>query len=90
MKKITVTVINPIGLHARPASMLAKLSNKFQCDIKVYKNEDAQAIHEPKSIISIMAMSAMKGDKLTFKADGKDEKEALTAIQAFIESGEGE
>ena len=90
MKTITVTVINPIGLHARPASMLAKLSNNFQCDLTVYKNDDVGEIHEPKNIISIMAMSAKKGDNLTFKADGEDEIEAITAIREFIESGEGE
>jgi phosphocarrier protein len=90
MKTITLTVVNPIGLHARPASMLAKLSNKFDCAITVYKNGDCDAIHEPKNIISIIAMGAMKGDRLTFSMDGVDEAEAITAIQEFIENGTGE
>jgi phosphocarrier protein len=90
MKTITVTVTNPIGLHARPASMLATLSQKYDSDIKMFKNEDMDTVHEPKNIISIIAMGAMQGDKLTFKVDGKDETEAITALQEFIESGKGE
>lgn len=90
MEKVTVTVVNAVGLHARPASLLTKLIKDFDCDIDVYKNENDSKRYQPKSILSIMAMGAMKGDKLTFEVKGKDEKEAARAIEDFIRNGCGE
>lgn len=90
MEKVTVTVPNPMGLHARPASQLTNLVKSFKCNLKLYKNGDATKIYQPKSIISIMAMGAAKGDQLTFEADGIDEKEAIKAIEEFVINGCGE
>lgn len=90
MDKITVTVSNPVGLHARPASLLTSLVKGFICDIEFYKIENPEKRHKPKSILSVMALGAAKGDKLTFEATGADEKEAIQAIKDFIESGCGE
>lgn len=90
MEKITVTVTNPVGLHARPASLLTKLVKGFDCDIEFYKNGNVKKKHQPKSIISVMALGAVKGDQLTFEANGKDEKEAIKAIEDFAKNGCGE
>lgn len=90
MEKVTVTVTNPVGLHARPASLLTKLARGFACDIEFYKNGDLSKRHQPKSILSVMALGAMKGDQLTFEANGIDEKEAITALEKFVASGCGE
>ncbi|MGB8456020.1 MAG: HPr family phosphocarrier protein [Anaerocolumna sp.] len=90
MEKVTVTVTNPVGLHARPASLLTKLVKGFECDIEFYKNGDDNKKHQPKSILSVMALGAVKGDQLTFAANGKDEKEAIKAIEEFVKNGCGE
>lgn len=90
MEKVTVTVINPVGLHARPASLLTKLLKNYDCNIEFYKNGDDTRKHQTKSILSVMALGAVKGDALTFEASGKDEKKAIEAIEAFVKSGCGE
>ena len=90
MEKVTVTVTNQIGLHARPASLLTKLVKGYECDIELYKNGEQSKKHQPKSILSVMALGAVKGDQLTFEANGKDEKEAIKAVEEFIKSGCGE
>ncbi|MSS11333.1 HPr family phosphocarrier protein [Clostridium sp. WB02_MRS01] len=90
MEKVTVTVTNPVGLHARPASLLTKLVKGFECEIEFYKNGDVTKKHLTKSIVSVMALGAVKGDELTFEANGKDEKEAIKAIEEFAKSGFGE
>jgi phosphocarrier protein HPr len=90
MEIITVTITNPIGLHARPAVSLVRLLQDFQCDIKVYKNGDETKMYHPKSILSVMSISAMQGDELTFLADGADEKEAIRAVEEFAKSGCGD
>jgi phosphocarrier protein len=90
MEKITVTVTNPIGLHARPASLLTNLVKGYHCNIEFYKNGNAEKKHQPKSILSIMALGAVQGDRLTFEAHGVDEKEAIKAIEEFVKNGCGE
>lgn len=90
METVTVTVVNPGGLHARPASLLTKLVKGFECEIELYKNGDTSKKHQPKSILSVMALGAIKGDNLTFEANGKDEKEAIKAIEEFVKNGCGE
>lgn len=90
MKTVTVTVVNEIGLHARPASLLTNLTKGYTCDIEFYKNGNEEKKHQPKSILSIMAIGAKKGDQLTFIANGTDENEAISAIEAFVKNGCGE
>lgn len=90
MERVTVTVTNEIGLHARPANLLVNLLKKYECDIEFYKNQEINKKHQPKSILSVMALGAVKGDILTFEANGKDEKEAIKAAEEFIKSGCGE
>lgn len=90
MEKITLTVTNSVGLHARPASLLTKLVKNFESDIEFYKIGNETQKHQTKSIISVMALGAVKGDELIFEASGKDEKEAIKAIEEFFINGCGE
>lgn len=90
MEKITLTLMNAEGLHARPASLLTKVVKNFKSDINFYKNENDLKKYQPKSILSVMSVGAIKGDQLTFVAEGEDEKEAIEAVKAFIQSGCGE
>ncbi|CCJ33193.1 HPr family phosphocarrier protein [Caloramator australicus] len=85
MKKITVKVNNPTGLHARPASLLVKEASKFKSSIFLTKNnKDFNA----KSIINVMAMGAVNGDEIILKVEGEDEDIALISIKNFIEGFE--
>ena len=61
------------GLHARPASMLAKSAMKFKSDLGMYPEGKANKMYQPKSILSIMTLGAGKGDRITFTATGEDE-----------------
>lgn len=90
METVTVTIINEVGLHARPTSLLTKLAKEFKSEIEFYKNNDSSKKYQAKSIMSVMKSSAVKGDQLTFEAEGTDEKEAVQAICSFIEEGCGE
>ena len=78
-------IITPeLGLHARPASILANTCQKFKCNIQIQKGE--QTI-DPKSILGIMMLSAQKDDVITVITDGEDEIEALQAIEDLFEKG---
>ena len=84
MIKKTFTITAEEGLHARPASELAKVAMKFKCDLKMYREEDMSKIFQPKSILSIMTLGASKGDVITFEAEGADEGEAMAGIEQTI------
>ena len=82
-----VTVLNALGLHARPASMIAKCASQFSSEIMIDKSGE---IANCKSILGIMTLSAGKGTKLVISADGEDAAEAVAAIAEMFESGFGE
>ncbi|MDF2593303.1 MAG: Phosphotransferase system, phosphocarrier protein HPr [Clostridia bacterium] len=85
MIQTTIEVKNNEGLHARPASEFSKASMKYKSDIKVYKNGQEKA-YNPKSILSIMSMGAVKGDVLRIEASGEDEAAAIEDLKTILES----
>lgn len=80
-KKLIVK--NETGLHARPASDLTVLCQKFDSEILILASE---AEVNPKSIISILAGGIGKGCNIKLQVVGSDELEAGEAIVAFIEN----
>lgn len=81
MKEITIK--NPTGLHARPASQLVMECKKFEAEITLTRDDKTA---NAKSIMSIMAMAIMGGDKIAVSAEGADADAAVEAISTFLES----
>lgn len=81
------TIINRLGMHARPASMLAKLTAQFDSDIFIKRD---QTEINGKSIMGIITLAASQGSVLRFKAIGHDAQEAMDAIGELINSKFGE
>ena len=76
-----LTVVNKLGIHARPAAMFVKTANRFTCDIFVEK--DGEKVNG-KSIMGLMMLAAGHGCKLTIHADGKDAHAAVSEIEALL------
>jgi phosphotransferase system HPr (HPr) family protein len=87
MERIDVILNNGEGLHARPASLVSKLAMKQKSSIKIIKNDNEDKIYNPKSIMSVLSMGAIKGDKLTIIAEGEDEVEAIAQLKELLENG---
>jgi phosphocarrier protein HPr len=82
-----VTIINRLGLHARPAAQLVKVASKFASDILFRKgNLEVNA----KSIMGVMMLAAEKGATIKVIASGRDEADALSAIIKVFETKFGE
>lgn len=79
-----VTVINPVGIHMRPADLLSRAAGRFQCRIELEK--DGQTV-DCKSIMSILTLGARQGTQLSLRACGVDAQEALNALSELFESG---
>ncbi len=79
-----VTVINPMGIHMRPADMLSRAAGRFQCQVMIEK--DGQAI-DCKSIMSILTLGARQGTQLHLRATGTDARQAVEALSELFEHG---
>lgn len=77
-----LTVVNKLGIHARPAALFVKTANRFACDIFVEK--DGEKVNG-KSIMGLMMLAAGPGSKLTVHAEGQDSHAAVAEIEALLE-----
>lgn len=77
-----LTVQNKMGIHARPAAMIVRVSNKYaHCDVWVEK--DGERVNG-KSIMSLMMLAAGRGSELNFVASGEDAGAMLDEIEALF------
>ncbi|MCI7262031.1 MAG: HPr family phosphocarrier protein [Otoolea sp.] len=82
-----VNVINPSGLHLRPAGVLSQTSMKFKSNIIIESGEKKIVA---KSVLNVMAAGIKCGTEINVICEGPDEEEALAAITEAIETGLGE
>ena len=90
MYKKKIKIVNPTGLHARPASDFVATAKKFTSKIKI---KDLTADEKPanaKSILTVLALGLAKGTEAEITAEGEDEEQAVESLAALIESGFGE
>lgn len=82
-----VTVVNQLGMHARAAAKFVHLASRFQADVRVARQGRAM---DGKSIMGILLLAAARGSTITITTKGADEREAIEALVALVESGFGE
>ena len=87
MLKKTLTVVNPSGLHLRPAGVLSQTAMKVKCDVIIECGEKRIVA---KSVLNVMAAGIKSGTEITLICDGEDEAEAMETVSGAIESGLGE
>ena len=79
-----LTILNKLGLHARAAAKLVALSNNFESEIILVKdNKSADA----RSIMKLLMLSASKGSVLEVSITGKDQEEAMDSIEKLFLNG---
>jgi len=78
----TYTVLNKMGLHARPAALFVQATHKFQSQVTVEK--DGQQV-DGKSIMGILTLAAESGSRLRVTADGPDEEALLNELGNLFE-----
>lgn len=76
-----VTIVNRLGMHARPAAMFVRAASRFSCEIWVEK--EGEQING-KSIMGLMMLAAGQGSKLKIRCDGPDSAEALKELEQLI------
>ena len=82
-----IKIMNPTGLHLRPAGNLCKEAMKYKSKVTFnYAGNIANA----KSVLSVLGACIKTGDTITLVCEGEDEEEALKELTAYIENGLGE
>src|ERR1700723_714976 len=76
-----MTVVNKLGIHARPAALFVKTANRFACDIFVEK--DGEKVNG-KSIMGLMMLAAGPGSKVTLHVKGEDATSAIAELEALV------
>ena len=74
-------VINPQGLHARPAGLVVDCASQFTCDIRI-SVADCQV--DAKSMIDMLLIAAPEGAEAVVTAEGSDAAEAVEAIESLF------
>ena len=77
-----LTVQNKMGIHARPAAMIVRISNKY-ANCEVWVEKDGEQVNS-KSIMSLMMLAAGKGSEVKFIASGDDADSMLDEIEALF------
>lgn len=83
----TFTILNELGLHARPAMLLVQAITRLNCDVTVEK-DGVQA--DAKSIMGVLTLAAEQGSEVTVIAEGVDAQQAIDAIGKLIHDKFGE
>lgn len=87
---LELDVVNPSGLHARPAATFVKASCAFRSDIRVANVTTGGDPVNAKSILSVLQLGAGRGHRVRISIDGDDELEAAETLRDLVASGLGE
>jgi phosphocarrier protein HPr len=89
MIKVSATISNKLGLHARASAKLTKLAGSFPCEIYLARGERRV---NAKSIMGVMMLAAGLGSTIEIEVEGERSQEAVDALLALINDkfGEGE
>lgn len=91
MKNVILTVLNPSGLHARPAALFVKSAAAFAADVKVTNlTRDPGRAASAKSLLALLTLGVSSGHRIRLEADGPDADDAVTTLKELVEAGLGE
>jgi phosphocarrier protein len=81
MIKRDFIIIDPLGMHARPATALIKLARNFSSAITIQKNGRSVPV---KSMVNILSLAIKAGESVTIITEGEDESAAFAAMDHFF------
>ena len=83
MKNFSYTIKDEIGIHARPAGLLAKKAKECQSVVTLEKDGKTAAATK---LMAIMGMGVKCGDTVNVTVEGADEETAAAAMEEFFKA----
>ena len=84
------TVINPSGLHARPAATFVKAASRYDADVRIEEVGGESPAVSARSLLALMALGVRQGARVRVSAAGPQAKDALDDLRSLIDDGFGE
>ena len=81
MKTFTYTIKDEVGIHARPAGLLAKTAKEFESVITIDKSGKSAAATK---LMALMGLGVKCGDTVTISVEGADEEKAAAEMEKFF------
>ena len=82
MKEITCTIADPLGIHARPAGLLARTAMAFGDTVVTVEKGDKVA--KATQLLRLLSLGVQQGDEVRVRAEGPQEAEAIAAMRVFF------
>jgi len=76
-----ISIVNRLGLHARPAAMFVRIASRYRSEIWVSKEGEEV---NGKSIVGLMMLAAGQGSKLRIRCEGPDADNAIEELEGLI------
>ena len=83
-------LINPMGLHARPASLLVQTAGEFSADVELTNTTAGRGPVNASSVIGLLSLAASRNDRIRIVANGPDASQAVNAVKQLVLQGFGE
>lgn len=87
MNQATITITDPVGLHARPAAVVVRTAGQYKSRIRI---EHGEKKADARSIIQLLALGVRHGNSVTVIAEGADAPEALEAMLQILANSQQE
>ena len=84
MKQFTYTINDPLGIHARPAGLLAKAAKAY-ADTTVTVSKNGTTV-KASQLMKLMSLGVKQGDEVVVAAEGASEEAAIAAMQEFFQN----
>lgn len=81
MKEVKLLIVDPVGLHARPATVAVNAASKFKSDVTLGFNGKTVNM---KSIMGVMSLGVPTQSEIIVTCEGEDEDAAIASIQEIL------
>ena len=89
MRTVQITIVNRLGLHARPAAKFVTLASKFESEVTLIQAQKQQEVNG-KSIMGVMMLAAAQGTVIDLIVAGRDEDLAVEKLVELVQGRSGE
>ncbi|SDO56519.1 Phosphocarrier protein HPr /dihydroxyacetone kinase DhaM subunit [Microbacterium sp. ru370.1] len=83
-------VVNPSGLHARPAATFVKAASRYDADVRIVDLDAGSDEVSGRSLLALMALGVRRGSRVRVSATGPQAAQALDELRTLIDDGFGE
>ena len=79
-----VTVGNKMGLHSRPAAVIARMLSETGCDVSLTRVDGSGESADCRSVLSMLILAAGRGSRLKLRASGDGAMQVIDELAGYF------